>query len=172
MKKRIIAASIALIVTGSAATTVFALNQSNKEVSQVTTPEAPQEPLKKETPKVSPAKVKPVQNAPQTVQEPEEEIIPTNAALIAQYGWVNNPFKDSINFIMKYYPQFFTEDERVYTFGWLNNVCNNIMVDFGTGVKEKTNLTYCYVRLMGKDGSIADWIRLGKQAGVDTSHYE
>jgi len=105
------------------------------------------------------------QNVAAITEQPAQSVatVPTNEELIERYGWNVGPYRDSINVLMKYYPQFFTDEMREKSFKYIEDVSPS---------REEGYISYFYIIARQGNYNVKAWINLGKKAGVDTSLYE
>jgi len=113
-----------------------------------------------------------VEIAPQTntivaetpvVEPPTVLKVPTNEELKVKYGWTMSPYLDSINMLITFYPQFFTDEMREYSFKYIQDSSPSV---------EEGYIAYFYMGCRRASYDVRAWIDLGKKAGVDTSRYE
>ena len=108
----------------------------------------------------------PVEVAEAPIEQTVQPVaVPTNDELIAQYGWTYGPLKDSIKYIITYYPQYFTDSNREASFSYINAIGNSGH-DFNNGVTIQ-NITFPFAYWRSNGYTETSWYRLGELCGID-----
>ena len=181
MKKNfVIASGLAVILSGAAVTTLFALNKPDSQqqnTQQVAVSKAPQEQQKESIVNEPTQVVEKPQEAP---KQAVEQSIPTNDELATQYGW--DRMAGGANNYINRWPQYFTETERGRSFQYMRSVgvalAKMLSPEIAALPDDQVNnitangafLNFMRPYFTSSDGS--GWVELGKRAGVDTSYYE